>query len=167
MKRTKLSSKEEVTFQTDLSEAHKVENKLADYYKANYNCKVETSQKLGSFPAWDLSIYFIDHDVNLTFECKQDKMVWTGNVAVENQRTLKNGIVQPTCISISKADICSYYFNGTYYLIPTDELRQMIKNKLYSVIVANAGGDNQTSIYLFPVNIFTKYATDIRTLLGT
>ena len=160
MKGVRIGSEEEATFQTQLTEAHIVENRLAEYFKTNYNCTVKTSQELGSFPAWDLSIDFIDEDVNITFECKQDKLVWkTKNVAVEWQRTLKDGTVKPTCISISQAEIYAYYFNSCYWLIPTDKLRQLISDNNFT-IKHNAGDGSRASVYLIPVDVFKKSCPD-------
>ncbi len=160
MKGTQLGSEEEASFKTDLTEAHIVENRLAEYFKTNYNCTVKTSQDLGSFPAWDLSVDFIDEGVNVTVECKQDKLVWkTGNVAIEFQRTLKDGTVKPTCISISQAEIYAYYFNSSYWLTPTDKLRQMISDNNFPV-KHNAGDGNRASVYLVPVEVFKKNCTD-------
>lgn len=157
----------ESTFHSDLNEAHECENRLKEIFEQNYNCSVSTSQAFGSFPDWDLKVLLHEQDYEFTIELKQDKMVWkTGNIAVEYQRTLKDGSKHPTCISVSKATIWAYYFNSTYYLIPTETLRQIIQDKLYFKAIEGAGDGNRAGVYLFQKDVFLKYATDIKEFIN-
>ena len=166
MKGYQLHTEKTATFDTDLQEAHAVENLLGEQFKSKHNCIVTTSQDKGSFSDWDVSIEFLDYDTTRTFEIKHDKQTYrTGNVAVEWQRTMKDGSVRPTCISISKADVWAYYINSTFYLIDTEDLRQMIREEKYSRIMHNAGDGNRASIYLFSKEVFIKHAQTLKNLL--
>jgi hypothetical protein len=154
------------TFTKDLAAAHEVENKLAEIFRQNYDCTVTTSQDKGSFPEWDLSIFFKDENFTRTVEVKHDKMASvTGNIAVEYQRTMKDGTVRPTCISISQSDLYAYYFDGTFYIIDTDELRRMIADKKYFYTVHNSGDGQRASCYLFKKEEFLKHAVPLKTFL--
>lgn len=166
MKGQTLGTELPATFQTDLKEAHECENKLKKLFEQNYNCTVITSQELGSFPDWDLSVELHDTNYSFTVEVKQDKQTAvTKNIAVEYQRTLKDGTVRPTCISTSQATIWAYHISNTFYLIDTVTLRQIIKDKLYFKAVDNAGDGNRASIYLFKKDVFLKYAENINKII--
>jgi len=154
------------TFTKDLAEAHQIENKLADIFRNNCNCTVTTSQEFGSFPDWDLSIKYNEENITRTIEVKNDKMTSiTGNIAVEYQRTMKDGKVKPTCISISKSDLYAYHFDGNFYIIDTDELRRMIEQKKYFHTVHNSGDGGRASCYLFKKEVFLQSAVPIKEFL--
>lgn len=159
MKGERLDGKGISTFSTDLQEAHEVENRLGETLVKQYSGRYETSQSMGSFPDWDVS-YSSPVEGTITFEVKQDKMSWkTGNIAIEFQRTLKDGTVKPTCLSISKADAYAYFIQDRFYIINTDELKQKIKSKQELKIVHGAGEGNRASCYLIPVKEFKGWCT--------
>lgn len=157
----------EKNFTTDLAQAHKIENKLADLFRNNINCTVTTSQDLGSFSDYDLKVDFTDEKFSKTIEVKEDKWVrTTGNIAVEFQRTFSDGTVRPTCISISKSDLYAYYLVNEFFIIDTDELRRLIADKKYFFIANNSGDGGRASCYLFKKEVFCKSAVPLKTFLN-
>lgn len=166
MKGFQIGTDKEATFETDLKEAHIIENKLGQMFSTKHDCIVETSQDKGSFSEYDVKIFFKDKSEEITFEVKQDKMTLiTQNIAVEYQRTLASGEIRPTCISISKADVWAYWVQNTFWLIDRIALQKMIKDKKYKMIKYNAGDGGRASIYLFDKNVFFKHATNISKFL--
>ncbi|MDQ2718222.1 MAG: hypothetical protein M3Z26_00470 [Bacteroidota bacterium] len=154
------------TFSQDLASAHEIENKLANQFRNNCDCTVTTSQEFGAFPDWDLKVHFDEQNIDLTVEVKNDKKaVITGNIAVEFQRTMKDGTVKPTCISVSKADLFAYYFDNQFYIIGTKKLRTIIKKQKYFYTANNAGDGERSSVYLFTKDVFKKYATPLNNLI--
>ncbi|MFL5808629.1 MAG: hypothetical protein ACJ749_03855 [Flavisolibacter sp.] len=163
MKGNQVNSTNPATFATDLGEAHKEENKLKEWFEGKYDCVATTTQDKGSFPGYDLSVHFNETNEDVTIEVKMDKKVaTTGNIAVEFQRTLKNGTVKPTCINATTADVWVYIFHGRYHFIETVSLKQMIQDKLYTRIVNGAGDGDRASCYLFPVDVFKSYCDIVK-----
>lgn len=159
MKGYQQNSNKPATWQTDLAEAHLLEDNLANIFKNEFQGEVIQAPKDSSFTAYDILLNLDNED--FTFEVKQDKNVhWSGNIAVELARTVNNEY-RPTGISATEADVFVYYFNKTYYLIHTQDLRQLII-KAYKT----KGGDGgRAHIALVPKDIFLSKAINLNNFL--
>lgn len=112
-------------FKKDLDEAHALEDTLAALFKKEFGGTIKQAPKDKSFTPWD---FMWDADgEDFKFEVKQDKHTYTGNIAIEIGRTVKNGF-RPTGISTSKADAFIYCFEGRYWMIHTRDLKELIKD---------------------------------------
>jgi len=118
----------------------------------DYEEAVEAPSK--KFPDWDFGLKGKGDDEFTYFEVKSDRMTQrTGNIAIEHMCN-----EMPSGIETTKSDWYLYFVEGerTYYEIPTDTIRQMIKeNKWFKDW---RGGDGQRALmYLFRRELFDEY----------
>lgn len=141
-------------FQLDI--AHEIETDFKNKIENDFGCVVEHSKDYGSFPDWDLKADY-GYGLFVTYEVKADFMCSiTGNVAVELSRTV-NGVVKPTCLSISKADYYVYYVYGFFYIIKTEDLRKLVDDKEYFTIRHNMGDGQRASCAMFKAKHLLKH----------
>ena len=141
-------------FNRDLQTGQYFENELLKHIEYN-----SYSKAWGYFPYYDISI--LDKDLKeIKIEVKADYYIHkTNNIAIEYERRDKN-----SGINITTADYWAIFeyidFNDkskyTLYYIPTDNIKQYIKDCKYHNDVK--GGDFKASkLYLFDKNLFKDY----------
>jgi hypothetical protein len=159
-------------FYSDLQFGKSFERKFAEQFARGR----EVVFASGYFKDWDLKIFNEDTVLaegseplrrepsgesgrrEVTYEVKSDRMAYkTGNLPLEFQCNKK-----PSGISCSKADFSVYYILNEnkeiqdLYIIPTEHLRELVKEKKYSRQVR--GGDGwRSEMYLFSLNLFSEY----------
>lgn len=139
-------------FQNDLKFGNFYENKLISDLKLE-NVTMAPSKK---FYDWDIMAN------NITYEVKTDRYTSrTGNFCIEF-RCNNN----PSGISTSKADYYAYYVTPNLkgakdelYLIPTNDLKQIIKNNNFQV--RNLGDNKKSECYLIPKSFFSSYIYNV------
>ena len=99
----------------------------------------------------------LDEDTNLTYEVKADRLAFkTGNICIEYMCSDKL-----SGINTSTSNFYAYFFERNdkthvLYVIPTEEIRNKIKDKLY--IKDMKGGDGWRSrFYLFKLSVFEEF----------
>jgi hypothetical protein len=106
----------------------------------------------GNFKPYDIKIK--NKSDTYTIEVKADrKTKTTGNVVIEFECNKK-----PSGITTTEADYWAYFIDGTedYFLIPTDDIRNAIKEGKYSRTVK--GGDGfRANMYVFPGSVFGDF----------
>ena len=147
-------------FRIDLSETQKKEviavTKMTQFY--------DTKQvgEFGEDSRWDFIMTSTRGARDKTFEMKSDsKTHETGNVIIEYESRGK-----PSGISTSKSDYYLYEVekpdSSDYYLIPTEKIRELIKNHMKSQFYVRTvvGGDvgSQTKMYLIRLAVFARHA---------
>lgn len=142
-------------FWEDKKEADKVEELVGRTLKKKFQSI--KSYEFNDDNKYDIKAFF-GHNQTKTFEIKADKMVqWTGNVGIEFfNRGKKSGI------SVSQADYYVYHLTEaknkkSIYIIPTQELKSLIKKNQYDRIV-NAGDGKLAKCYLFNLRTFKQHA---------
>ena len=123
-----------MSFELDLSFGKIYEKKLLDFVKHdNYNIKE------GYFPYYDVEI--TNNNETKTYECKADRIGYkTGNMTIEFEH---NG-----------------YNVFELYIIPTQQLKDDIANKLYKRVVIG-GSNKKTKMYMFDFDIYNKYKVEV------
>ena len=133
-------------FQKDLVFGKKYESELLNHISYD---SFQISE--GLFKDYDVKI--VKDGLAISYECKADRWTHrTGNICIEFMCSNK-----PSGISTSKADYYAYFIvKGDKYellICKTEDIRQLIKDKLYTRI--HRGGDNKNSeFFLFNKNIF-------------
>lgn len=61
MKGFQIGTDKEATFETDLKEAHILENRLGEMFSLKHDCTAETSQSKGSFSDYDVKVFLKNH----------------------------------------------------------------------------------------------------------
>lgn len=106
----------------------------------------------GNFKPYDLKV--IHKSDTTTYEVKADRMTHrTGNIVIEFECSNK-----PSGITTTEADFWVYFVDGTntYYIIPTEHIRTLIKEEKYSRKVK--GGDGwRANLFLFPTATFSDF----------
>jgi hypothetical protein len=106
----------------------------------------------GKFKDYDIAV--IKDNVRTLYEVKADrKTCSTGNIVIE----FACG-AEPSGISTTAADFWVYFAvgTGTFYLIPTDEIRKAIDAIKYTKTIR--GGDGWRShMYVFPAQVFEEF----------
>lgn len=103
------------------------------------------SMSKGNFKEWDVKMTKDGFD--LTFEVKADRLATkTGNMAIEIACSGK-----PSGLTASKADYWAYFIHGTrdWYMMDTEELRDMLKAKKYREV--NGGDGWRSRMVLVPL----------------
>ena len=136
-----------MTWKEDLEMGEKYQQKLLDILAYDTYEMAE-----GNFKPYDLKICY--NSDTITFEVKADRKTrTTGNMVIEYECSNK-----PSGITTTEADYWAYFIDGTdtYYLIPTEHIRTMIKDKKYSKKVK--GGDGyRANLFLFPASAFSDF----------
>ena len=136
-------------FINDLSFGKKYESILASYLQPFYTNinKIE-----GKFKEYDLIC-----DNEIKYEVKSDRLSYkTGNVAIEYMCNNKESGITST-----QSDYYGYFIikspdDYDLYIIPTEYIKNIIKDKKYKRTVK--GGDGYKSqMYLFDLSIFKDY----------
>ena len=116
--------------------------------------------KEGYFPYYDIEI--VKDGITTKYEVKADRFTYkTGNIAIEF-----NCNSSPSGISVTEADYYAYYVVKPYklfelYIIPTQIIKDKIKNKEYKRITF--GGDNKKSeMYIFSIELFNEYKYNLK-----
>ncbi len=136
-------------FREDLKEAQVKENEFIASLERQ-GMIVTSTQDLGKFSGYDLTVKACEACRLNTVEVKYDKMSnSTGNVAVELYKTV-SGAIQPSGLSATQANRIVYIFpdDPTYYIIDTHILKSFVDNKLYKRTV-NGGDGNRVTLALF------------------
>ena len=151
------------SFRKDLSVSEVAVKEVSEVL-LKYN--IETIESNDDY-RFDLLVRFDGRDSKI--EVKEDFLVYKwGNVAVEYESRNK-----PSGISTTEA-VCYIYKTHEklglirFYIIRTDTLREMIRQKLYVRIVENSGdkGSN-TKNYLFALNDFQQYSDKLHEYIET
>jgi hypothetical protein len=136
-----------MTWKDDLEMGEKYQKVLLDILAYD---TYEMAQ--GNFKPYDLKI--MHNSDTITFEVKADRQTnRTGNMVIEFECSNK-----PSGITTTEADYWAYFVDGTqtYFLIPTDYIRDAIKENKYSRKVK--GGDGwRANMFLFPVSAFEDF----------
>jgi hypothetical protein len=139
-----------MNFKNDLKFGKKYEMELLKYL--DYDIY---KTKDGLFKDYDLKINI--NQKSITYEVKADRLTYiTNNIAIEYECSKKD-----SGISTTKSDFYAYFIikpNDDYdlYIIPTIEIKNLIKLKQYKRVVN--GGDNYNSkMYLFNISLFKNY----------
>jgi len=137
------------TFNNDLQKAQEVEKEFCTLLN-NKGWVATTTAELGKFSGYDVTA--TKKDVTYTFELKNDliAMVKTTNVAIELFRYDREGMKQDSGLSATTADYTVYKILDKFYSIPTEKLKEGIKeledNKVLRTV---RGGDgNNTTMAL-------------------
>lgn len=144
-------------FKADHKIAIKTEQEVADLIMKSNKHKI-VSIEFNDDNRYDLKVVLKDGDV-LTVEIKEDFTCRkTGNVGLEFEcRGRASGI------SVSQADVYLYKLhepNGDigFYIVETETLKKMIKDKIYSRIVTGGDPGSDSKNYLFKLTEFKKNA---------
>lgn len=136
-------------FINDLSFGKKYENILASYLQPFYT---NINKIDGKFKEYDMIC-----DDKIKYEVKSDRLsIKTGNLAIEYMCNNKESGITST-----QSDYYGYFIiknSDEYdlYIIPTEYIKNKIKNKEYKRTVK--GGDGWRShMYLFDLSIFKDY----------
>lgn len=110
----------------------------------------------GKFKDWDIKFHIGEE--RKTYEVKADRMaIRTGNFAIEYES--RNS---PSGIMATKADYWALFvvkrIGQDCYIIPTNELKSMIKGGNFRE--ASGGDDYMNYMYLIPVEEFSKYLVE-------
>ena len=139
-----------MNFKNDLKFGKKYEMELLKYL--DYDIY---KTKDGLFKEYDLKIY--KNNKAIRYEVKADRQSYkTNNFAIEYECSKKD-----SGISTTKSDFYAYFIikpNDDYdlYIIPTIEIKNLIKLKQYKRVVN--GGDNYNSkMYLFNISLFKNF----------
>lgn len=143
-----------MSFELDLSFGKIYEKKLLDFVKHDkYNIKE------GYFPYYDVEI--TNNNETKTYECKADRIGYkTGNMTIEFEHNGRN-----SGINITTSDYYAYFVVRPYnvfelYIIPTQQLKDDIANKLYKRVVIG-GSNKKTKMYMFDFDIYNKYKVEV------
>jgi hypothetical protein len=144
-------------FNNCLKQGNFYEEELKKYVSCD---TFETSKSLKNFKDWDVKT--TKNDKVLLFEVKSETNASkTGNICIEFSNSN-----MPSGINATKADYWVHYVihdkdNNVYdiYIIPTNELKTIIKNKQY--FRAMRGGDGgRAEFYLVKISTIQKYKID-------
>ncbi|WP_316841391.1 hypothetical protein [Pedobacter gandavensis] len=134
-----------MSFQQDLKTAQAVESEVQNkYILSGYTAS--TTASLGQFSAYDLVISSGGTQC-YTLEVKYDnKAPDTQNVAIEIEKVNPLGGFLPSGLSITEADYQVYKIDGVFYIIPTENLKNILKDlNREKVLIIVLGGDNKKS----------------------
>lgn len=144
-------------FKQDHLIAVKTELEVADLLKRSNKFKIK-SIKTNNDNRWDLEVHLFDGDV-ITVEVKEDfTCSKTGNVGLEFECRGR-----PSGVAVSKADVYLYKLHEpsgdiSFYIIPTDDLKQLIEAKKFHRIVTGGDPGSGSRNYLFKLDVFKKAA---------
>ena len=111
--------------------------------------------KDGLFKEYDLKIY--KNNKAIRYEVKSDRLTYkTNNIAIEYECSKKD-----SGITTTNSDYYAYFIikpNDNYdlYIIPTIEIKTLIKLKQYKR-VTNGGDNYKSKMYLFNITIFKNF----------
>ena len=141
-------------FEEDLQKATTTEKEVAGYLKEIYEKRYgkEVNVALNDDYKFDIRLSMDSQEV--TVEVKEDFQAGkTGNIAVEYECRGK-----PSGIAVTKADFIAYkvHYRGRYkiYYIPTQKLKEMIREKLFHRRVTGGDPGSNTKMYLFKAKVF-------------
>jgi len=136
-------------FLNDLSFGKKYESILASYLQPFY---ININKIEGKFKDYDIIC-----DNKIKYEVKSDRLsIKTGNLAIEFMCNNKESGITST-----QSDYYAYFIikspdDYDLYIIPTNDIKDKIKEKQYKKIVK--GGDAwRSQMYLFDLSIFKDY----------
>lgn len=143
-------------FSADLKISKEVEREIAKALSEKYD--VEIIGELNDTATWDFQMRFNKDNKIVSVEVKQDfKAKDTGNIVVEYECRGK-----PSGISSTKSDYYLYRVHQSdgirHYLMETSKLKEIIGAELYFRIVNGGDKGSNTKMYLFKLDVFTKYA---------
>jgi hypothetical protein len=140
-------------FASDLTFGKKYEKLTTELFESK---RFEIAE--GNFKDYDVKLVYDSpegEEVTVTFECKGDRISKnTKAIAVEFQYA-----GEPSGIEVTKADYWIHFVDGTnkYYLIPTRDLRRLIRRKQYFDVKA-AGDGLRSKIYIIDDEKIAQYA---------
>lgn len=134
-----------MSFKKDLEFGNEYEKKALEYFKY-----VKYKIKEGYFKPYDIKLK-LETGKYERIEVKCDRLASkTGNIVIEYECNKK-----PSGLSTTEADKWIYFIHNTnkVFIIPTDELRNIVKN-----CKSVNGGDNKLSkMYLLSMSLLTKF----------
>lgn len=142
-------------FDSDLDVAKRTEYQMCAYLQENLSLKFLSSCDTSD---WDLEFCNSKSGEVLTFEIKEDFMCEeTGNVSVEFKSRGK-----PSGIMVSKAEWWLYKVHQEdnkigVYVNRLDELKGMVRQRLFTRKVNGGDRNSNTWNYLFPFDVFTEH----------
>ena len=98
---------------------------------------------------------------NVKYEVKSEKNAYKyNNFAIEYFYNNK-----PSGIDATSAKYWVHYNvkpdSNDCYIIPVEDLKDMIEKKMYNRNIINGGDGNKASFYLFKVDLFKKYLSEL------
>lgn len=142
-----------MSFRKDLEFGMKYELKSIMYYQDNdYDLIIHSKTKVSQY---DFIISKDDQEYKI--EVKADRLAYkTGNICIEYEGKNK----RKSGISITEADYYNYYIINDraeyeFYIIPVNDIKEMIKDKLYHRKISVYYGNSKC--YLFKKEKFKKY----------
>lgn len=142
-------------FEDDLGETQVKEKLFVQKMTDRYDTKL-----IGDFGRdykWDFILKSPKDGSLRKFEMKSDSMAWkTGNFAMEYESRGK-----PSGVSRTLADYYVYEVErgnlSDYWLISTEEVKNMIESKFYHRKVVGGDPGSNTKMYLFRLELLEKY----------